>query len=104
MTKLHTRAEVAKFLRVSERTLRRILPTVPGLAPINVGRRTLLSDDDVARIIEALRRPIGRVEGRGTTHTIFRVPSGETAQERLRREFEAQAEERKRRRAAHARR
>ena len=37
VTDLRTRAEVAAGLRVSERTLRRPLPKVDGLAPIRAG-------------------------------------------------------------------
>jgi hypothetical protein len=54
---LRTRAEVAAQFGVSEKTLRRLLPTIPGLAPIHIGRRVLFTLGDIAMIAEARRCP-----------------------------------------------
>lgn len=50
-----TRAEVAQHLAVSERTLRRALPTIPTVVPIKVGRAVRFTADDVQRITDHLR-------------------------------------------------
>jgi DNA-binding transcriptional regulator LsrR (DeoR family) len=54
---LSTRAEVAAQLRISERTLRRLLPRVPGLVQIKAGRLVLFDARNVDRIMEALQCP-----------------------------------------------
>lgn len=58
---LLTRAEVAARLRVSERTLRRLLPDVlaatPALRPVKAGRTMLFTERDYALLLEGLRCP-----------------------------------------------
>jgi hypothetical protein len=68
MPDLSTRAEVAAQLRISERTLRRLLPRVPGLVQIKAGRLVLFDARNVDRIMEALQCPCmsASVEKSGT--------------------------------------
>lgn len=68
MGELISRAQLAKQLGRSERTLRRYLPTVPGLSCIKIGRRICFTEQDIALIEEALRcpYPTAREESAGT--------------------------------------
>ena len=68
MTDLITLAALAARFGRSEKTLRRYLPAVPGLAPIRLGRSMLFSQQDVTRIEAALRCPLPFVSaGKRTT-------------------------------------
>lgn len=55
---LLTKHDVAARLHISERTVRRLLPSVSGLRPIKAGRTILFSERDYATIEEALRSPL----------------------------------------------
>lgn len=68
MGELISRAQLAKQLGRSERTLRRYLPTVPGLSCVKIGRAVYFSEQDIALIEEALRcpYPTAREESAGT--------------------------------------
>ena len=55
---LLTKHDVAARLQISERTVRRLLPSVSGLRPIKAGRTMLFSERDYATIEEALRSPL----------------------------------------------
>lgn len=92
---LLTRAEVAARLRMSERTLRRLLPdamaTNPALRPIQAGRTMMFTERDYAMLIEGLRcrSPSASVARSGTraapsasARTPSRSPS--SAQDRVR--------------------
>lgn len=57
MGELTSRAELAKKMGRSERTLRRYLPSIPGLSCIRIGRTIYFNDDDIALIEKALRCP-----------------------------------------------
>ncbi|ATJ90404.1 MULTISPECIES: hypothetical protein [Acetobacter] len=63
-----SRAELAQRMGRSERTLRRYLPTIPGLSCIRIGRRIYFTEQDIALIEEALRcpYPTAREESAGT--------------------------------------
>jgi hypothetical protein len=92
MSDLMTRAEVAAELRISERTLRRLLPKVKGLAPIRAGRNSVLFDADDRHLIrEALRWPYtsdagGRSGTRAAQSALVarRSTSASSAQDRVR--------------------
>lgn len=63
-----SRAELAERIGRSERTLRRYLPTIPGLSCIKIGRRICFTEQDITLIEEALRcpYPTAREESVGT--------------------------------------
>jgi hypothetical protein len=86
-----TRAQVAEKFGVSERTLRRLLPSIPDLRCNRVGRKITFSPADVAMIEEAMRWPYitGAAAKSGTPAAVFasgRKPSSSpsSAQARVR--------------------
>ena len=88
---LLTKHDVAARLHISERTVRRLLPTVAGLRPIKAGRTMLFSERDYATIEEALRSPLAYASaaksGTPAAPSVSRrksSPSPSSAQERIR--------------------
>lgn len=63
-----SRAELARRIGRSERTLRRYLPTISGLSCIKIGRRIYFTEQDIKLIEEAFRcpYPTAREESAGT--------------------------------------
>ena len=55
--KLTSRAELARRLGRSERTLRRYLPAVPGLSGVKIGRTVYFTNADIERIQDSFRCP-----------------------------------------------
>ncbi|GAA4475433.1 hypothetical protein [Gluconacetobacter asukensis] len=57
MSDLVSRADLAQRLGISEKTLRRHLPSVPNLSCIKIGRTIYFTEADVGQIQKALRCP-----------------------------------------------
>lgn len=75
MGELISRAQLAKQLGRSERTLRRYLPTVPGLSCVKIGRSVYFSEQDVLLIQETLRCPYPTAKGEKSGTSVARSVS-----------------------------